>query len=103
LSAPSSDDTASLLRLASDGFGPAWLRSCGYRSVQRGRSRSRWNIFKQKRAKPLRHCRMRENGIAEFLIGNIAPNKFGGKFSSAITSPLRVADVRRYPDKPSRA
>jgi hypothetical protein len=25
---------------------------------------------------------------------NIAPNKFGGKFSSAITSPLRVADVK---------
>jgi hypothetical protein len=46
---------------------------------------------------------MRENGIAEFLIGNIAPNKFGGKFSSAIASPKRVADVRRYPDKPSRA
>jgi hypothetical protein len=26
--------------------------------------------------------------------GNMAPNKFGGKFGSAITPPLRVADVK---------
>jgi hypothetical protein len=25
---------------------------------------------------------------------NIAPNKFGGKLGSAITSPLRVADIK---------
>src|ERR1700736_2969421 len=43
------------------------LRSCRERLVHPNGSRSGRNVFKQ-RAEPLRHGRVRQNGVAEYLI-----------------------------------